>query len=290
MAGGLAARRLPSPLRAPLVRAFGRAVGADFGEVRDPLDSFESLQAFFTRALVEGARPIDPAPDAFVAPCDGSWGAAGTIQGDTILQMKGRPYSVGALLGSDADAKRYDGGSFATFYLAPRDYHRFHLPCDGRVLRASYLPGSLWPVNRIGVEGVDGLFAQNERICATFGVGGDARLTIAAVGATMVGKVHVVFDDLSTQRGPVDARRVETRNYDVLDPRYAFAKGDEWGRFEFGSTLVLVATPVPCPSTSSPRAPRYASARASGACPSERRLTLRRTRLERESDSDRDPC
>ena len=234
---------LPGALRAPAVRAFGRAVGVDFDEVRDPLGSFASLQAFFTRALADGVRPVDDAPDAFVAPCDGSWGASGVVQGDTLLQMKGRPYSLGALLGTDADAKRYDGGAFATLYLSPRDYHRFHMPCAGRVLRASYLPGSLWPVNRIGVEGVDGLFAENERICATFGVGGDARLAIVAVGATMVGKVHVAFDDLSTQQGPVDTRCVETRHYDVLEPRYAFAKGAEWGRFEFGSTLVVVATP-----------------------------------------------
>jgi phosphatidylserine decarboxylase len=242
-AGRMAAWPLPGPIRVLAIRAFGRALGANFDEVRDTLDSFESLQAFFTRALTDGARPIEPATDAFVAPCDGSWGASGEIDAGTLLQMKGRPYSVGALLGSDAEAKRYDGGSFATFYLSPRDYHRFHMPCAGRVLRASYLPGSLWPVNRIGVEGVDGLFAENERICATFGVGGDARITIAAVGATLVGKVRVVFDDLTTQLGDPRTRQIETRRYDVVDPRYSLAKGQEWGRFEFGSTLVLVATP-----------------------------------------------
>jgi phosphatidylserine decarboxylase len=242
-AGWLAARSLPRWLRVPVLRAFGRAVGANFDEVRDPLESFDSLQAFFTRALADGVRPIDPATDAFVAPCDGSWGASGVIDAGSLLQMKGRPYSVGALLGSDAEAKRYDGGTFATFYLSPRDYHRFHMPCAGRVMRATYLPGSLWPVNRIGVEGVDGLFAENERICATFGVGGDARVTIAAVGATMVGKVHVVFDDLTTQQGRPEARSIQTRRYEVVDPRFALAKGQEWGRFEFGSTLVMVATP-----------------------------------------------
>jgi len=239
-AGRMAALRLPASLRGPACRAFGRAVGVDFTEVRDPLGSFASLQDFFTRALREGARAVDPARDAIVAPCDGRWGEAGWITQGTLLQLKGRPYSLAALLGDGGDAAAFEGGLFSTFYLSPRDYHRFHAPCAVRVDSARHLPGSLWPVNRLGLEGVDGLFAENERICAFFALDppGAGMLCIVAVGATMVGKVRVGFDDLTTNQ--VGGIRGE-RRYGASGVHYA--KGEEWGRFEFGSTLVLLLPP-----------------------------------------------
>jgi phosphatidylserine decarboxylase len=238
-AGWLATRRLPDWLQRPAVRGFAAIVGANLSEARDPVESYATLQDFFTRALAPGVRPIDAAEDALVSPCDGAWGAAGRIESGTLLQLKGRPYSLAALLGAKQDALRYEGGTYATFYLAPRDYHRFHAPCAARVLRAVYLPGQLWPVNRLGVDGVPGIFAENERICAHFALPGSAQesLCIAAVGATLVGKVRVSFDDLTTGGGP---DRIECR-YDAGAPQ--LAKGEEWGRFEFGSTLVLVTAP-----------------------------------------------
>jgi phosphatidylserine decarboxylase len=235
-AGRAAGWRLPRPLRRPILRAFAAAVGADLAETRDPLDRFETLQDFFTRALKEGVRPIDPDPAAVVAPCDGAWGAAGRIEAGMLLQVKGCAYSLAALLGDGDEAKRFEGGPFATIYLAPHDYHRFHLPCDAGVVRARYLPGALWPVNAIGLAGVPGLFAENERIVATFALPGGGELAIAAVGATLVGKVRVAFDDLTTQAGAAPTLR-------QYDPPIALARGAEWGRFEFGSTLVMVATP-----------------------------------------------
>ena len=195
------------------------------------------------RELKEGVRPIDDTADAFVSPCDGAWGEAGRIEHGRLIQLKGRPYSLAALLGDDGEAEHYEGGSFATFYLSPRDYHRFHAPCAARVTRLRYLPGSLWPVNRAGVEGIDSLFAQNERICAFMtplvGAGsGMEGLCIVAVGATMVGKVRVNFDVLSTN---LPGAEVEERVYGEREP--LLAPGEEWGRFEFGSTLVLVTAP-----------------------------------------------
>ena len=239
-AGRLAALRLPRALRQPVCRAFGRSVGVDFDEVRDPLDSFPTLQAFFTRALRDGARPLDPAPEALLAPCDGAWGVAGTVTDGLLLQVKGRPYRLAALLGSADDARAYEGGCFATFYLSPRDYHRFHTPCALRVVAARAIPGSLWPVNRLGVEHVDGLFAENERLCAFFDVAppGGGSLCIVAVGATMVGKIRIGFDALETN---LPGTRIRERRYGAEGPR--LARGGEWGRFEFGSTLVLVAAP-----------------------------------------------
>jgi len=235
-AGRFAAARLPRPLVHAEIRAFARAVGVDLSEVRDPLDSFPSLQAFFTRALREGARTIEPAPDALVSPCDGAFGESGTVRGGQLLQLKGRPYGLPDLLGDAADAAQFEGGGFATLYLSPRDYHRFHAPCAARVERVTYRPGTLWPVNRIGLEGVDGLFAQNERICAFMRASpGDALLCLVAVGATMVGKVRLTFDSLETNQA---GARAEQRRYPEGIP---LAKGEEWGRFEFGSTIVLLS-------------------------------------------------
>ncbi len=240
LAGRAAGWRLPGPLQRLEIRAFARAVGVDWNEVRDPIGSFPTLQDFFTRQLKEGARRVDPAPDALVAPCDGFWGAAGIVERGALLQVKGRPYSLDALLGDGAEAGRFEGGAFATFYLSPRDYHRFHMPCAGRIARASYLPGTLWPVNRLGVEGVPGLFAENERLCVYLRVGPleeGGTICMAAVGATLVGKVRVEFDGLTTNAPGAAA---ETRRYP--EPGRRFEKGQEWGRFEFGSTIVLIAT------------------------------------------------
>lgn len=248
VAGVVMSTRLPKPVAKRAVRAFGSFYRVNFDEVRDPLDAFPSLQSFFTRALKEGARPIDEASDAFVSPCDGAWGASGTIENGTALQVKGRPYSVGALLGDDELGRKFDGGTYATLYLSPRDYHRFHAPCSGDVLEARHVPGALWPVNNAGIVHVDGLFAKNERIVAVVrpdlepdpdpGLN-DARLAMVAVGATMVGKVHVDFDpELSTNvsRSKRGLRR-------VYQPPKRVEKGAQWGRFEFGSTIVLLATP-----------------------------------------------
>lgn len=239
-AGRIAEVSLPGPIRRAQIRAFGLTFGVRFEEVRDPIESFSSVQDFFVRALKEGVRPIDPAPDAFVSPCDGAWGEAGVVEDGTILQVKGQPYSVAALLDDEELAARFEGGAFATLYLSPRDYHRFHTPCAGRIVRADYVPGTLWPVNHAGIRFVRGVFAQNERIVAYLApFDDDERLVcMVAVGATMVGKVRVTFDDLCTN--VPRARRV-SRHYGARAP--VFDKGEEWGRFLFGSTIVLLASP-----------------------------------------------
>lgn len=241
-AGVLMSTRLPKPIAGAAVRAFGRTFGVDFDEVRDPLDTFCSVQEFFVRALKEGARPVDQDVASLVSPCDGAWGAAGVIEQGLALQVKGRPYSVAALLDDAALAARFDGGAFATLYLSPRDYHRLHAPLAGLVDSARHVPGALWPVNSAGIRYVDGLFARNERIVvslrplAAAGAPPDAVLAMVAVGATMVGKVRLTFDDLVTNDGDLAVAR-------SYQPPHAIGKGAEWGRFEFGSTVVLLATP-----------------------------------------------
>lgn len=241
LAGFVASISLPLPLRRLQLRSFGKTFGVNFDEVKAPLDEFRSVQEFFVRELKPGCRPIDPAPNAFVSPCDGAWGQSGVVENGSLLQVKGRPYSVGALLGDDELAARFEGGPYATLYLSPKDYHRFHSPVSGRVVRADYLPGTLWPVNRAGVHFVEGLFAENERIVAWLvpEAHPSELLCMVAVGATCVGKVKVNFDTLETNI-PRTSRTV--REYpEGEQPR--LTKGEEWGRFEFGSTIVLVATP-----------------------------------------------
>lgn len=245
VAGHAASMRLPRAVVRAQILAFARAYDIDLDEVRDPLDSFPSLQSFFTRHLKDGARPVDEAPDAFVSPCDGAWGQSGVVERGTCMQVKGRSYPVSTLLLDDQLAARFDGGSYATFYLAPRDYHRFHAPCAGRILKARHVPGTLWPVNQRGVRHIDGLFATNERIVALLqpdvpaADGQPGLVAMVAVGATMVGKVHVTFDEHLVTNVPRSEPLV--REYGEGGPR--LQKGEEWGRFEFGSTIVLVATP-----------------------------------------------
>ena len=236
--GRLAGLRLPGPLVRAEIALFAAAVGVDLSETRDPPEAFSSLQAFFIRELRPGVRPVDPAPDALVAPCDGAWGESGVVASGQLLQVKGRPYALADLLDSKDDAALFEGGSFATFYLAPRDYHRFHAPCDAGVESARYVPGTLWPVNRIGLAGIEALYAQNERIAVMMRArANDSLLCLVAVGATLVGKVRLRFDGLETNLR--DAHGEERR----YPPDLALAKGQEWGHFEFGSSIVLLAAP-----------------------------------------------
>jgi len=244
--GRLVSIRWPFGLGRLAVAAFARAVGADASEARYPLDHFDSIQSFFVRPLRDGARPIDPDPDALLSPCDGAFGESGRIESGRLLQVKGRPYALADLLASPELAKGFDGGWFATLYLSPRDYHRFHAPCDAEVERVDYVPGRLWPVNRIGLEGVPELFAQNERLCvhlsplAASGLpcAPAGSICLVAVGATMVGKTKLTFTSLETNvRGGRGAACVFEHGEARL------RRGEEMGRFEFGSTIVVLVAP-----------------------------------------------
>lgn len=264
-AGRFAGVAWPAVIQRAELRLFARFAGVDLEEAAEPIEAYPTLQAFFTRALRPAARPIEGDENELISPCDGTWGAAGPIDGGTLVQVKGRTYRVRDLLGDVDRADRFEGGFFATFYLSPRDYHRFHVPTAGWIRRVDYWPGALWPVNRIGLEGVDGLFARNERICAylepeiepdrhagrlaalndSFEVvaadsNGDlaAAIALVAVGATMVGSVRLSFNELATNRPRAGATRLELG---AKGPR--FARGDEWGHFEFGSTIVMLVPP-----------------------------------------------
>ena len=234
VAGGLANRTLPLRLRAPAYRAFARIFGAALDEVELPLTQYASINGFFTRQLKAGRRTV--AAGAIVSPVDAAVGAFGPVVDDVLVQAKGRNYSLAALLGDDALAHSMNGGTFATLYLAPKDYHRIHVPVDGEIVSATYIPGELWPVNVFAVTHVADLFAVNERIVVSLRTREGGAMAVVLVGATMVGTTRVAFDDLHT-----NARRrdVQRRTY---DPPVAVRAGGPLGHFEFGSTVIVVCS------------------------------------------------
>jgi len=233
--GRLAQSKLPAPLNRVLLAWFTKRYGLNLDEAVVPEGGFPSLQALFTRALKPGVRTIAPDDDAFVSPCDGAYGESGVIKNGLAFQVKGRPYTVADLLGDEALAKTFEGGDFVSLYLSPKDYHRFHAPATLSVRQAEYIPGQLWPVNAFAVEHIDKLFCINERIVAYCETGrAEVEFAIVAVGATMVGKVHTAFDpSLTTNEKAVAV----TRHY---EPAPRIEKGEEFGHFAFGSTLVVV--------------------------------------------------
>lgn len=234
-AGAIANIPIPRPLRRAAYHGYSRLFGARPEEAALPLEAYGSINAFFTRELRPGLRTV--ARDAVVCPVDGTVGAWGVIAGDMLVQAKGRNYSLAALLGDKAMADRMEGGTFATLYLAPKDYHRIHVPIDGIITAATYIPGDLWPVNTAAVAHVADLFAVNERIVVTITVPSGGTMAVVLVGATMVGMTRVAFDDLHTN---ARRREVQQRRY---DPGIEVRAGDPLGHFEFGSTVVLACTP-----------------------------------------------
>lgn len=224
--------------RAPWTRGiipwFIRKYGVDMSEAArpDPAD-YACFNDFFTRALREGARPL--ADSLFVSPVDGTVIDCVKLDGDTLLQVKGHPYSARALVGGDAAlVDRFDGGEAISIYLSPKDYHRIHMPCAGRLRRMIHVPGSLYSVNPATVAGVPGLFARNERVVCLFDSDfGPFVLTL--VGAMVVGSMQTVWHGLIN---PPRSGTLREWRYDDQDIR--LARGEEMGRFLLGSTVVML--------------------------------------------------
>lgn len=232
--GGLVANAEAGAVTAAIIRWFIGRYGVNMDEAENAdINSYKSFNTFFTRALRDGVRPLSSAP--FISPVDGSISQLGAISHDQIFQAKGHAYSTAALVGGDKDlAARFDHGSFATIYLSPRDYHRIHMPCDGRLMRMIYVPGDLFSVNPTTARGVPGLFARNERVVCVFETAhGPFILTL--VGATIVGSMSTVWHGVVNP--PRTGRLAEWR-YD--DRQIELKKGEEMGRFLLGSTVVML--------------------------------------------------
>ncbi len=216
------------------VRRFAARYGVNMAEAEHPdLASYPTFNDFFTRPLKAGARPLADA--AFLCPVDGAISQFGAIERDSIFQAKGHSYTTRALLGGDAAlATRFEHGSFATLYLSPKDYHRIHMPCAGRLMRMIYVPGELFSVNPVTARGVPGLFARNERVVCVFE--GDAGpFVLVLVGATIVGSMATVWHGVVN---PPRTRGIREWRYE--GQTIELAKGAEMGRFLLGSTVVLL--------------------------------------------------
>ena len=235
---GLAAgKALPSRLRPLAYRAFARAVGANLDECERDLREYESLGDFFTRGLREGARTIDPDPNAIISPCDGVVAAVGTADAGALVQAKGRNYRLEDLVADAALAEQLTGGAYATIYLSPRDYHRVHTPVNARIESYDYLPGYLWPVNPRLANRRDGLLARNERVVIRLNSPEVGRVAVVMVAAAGVGNIRLNHGPDSADLRPLGERhRVE------LDG-IAVQRGDELGAFRLGSTVVMVFEP-----------------------------------------------
>ena len=200
----------------------------------DDLNDYENFNAFFTRALKEGVRPVDAETKSIACPADGAISQAGPISKNKILQAKGIDYSTGRLLGSTAEAKLYEDGNFATIYLSPRDYHRVHIPLAGKLISTRYIPGELFSVNDQTAQALPGLFARNERLVCEFDSDEVGTFAIIFVGAMLVAGIETVWGGFE-QPGPGAVRET-----DFSDQSISFVKGDEIGRFKFGSTVIML--------------------------------------------------
>ncbi|MYN04639.1 phosphatidylserine decarboxylase [Pseudoduganella sp. DS3] len=195
--------------------------------------SYHSFNEFFTRALKPGARPLAQAD--FVCPVDGRISQFGVIEGDQIFQAKGHKFSTTALVGGDAElAKHFEHGSFANLYLSPRDYHRIHMPCEGKLKRMIYVPGELFSVNPTTARGVPGLFARNERVVCEFDTA-FGPFVMVLVGATIVGSMATVWHGLVNP-----PRLPAVTEWTYADQNIVLKKGEEMGRFLLGSTVVML--------------------------------------------------
>jgi phosphatidylserine decarboxylase len=231
---GRVARAQGGALTTGLIRWFVKRYQVNMAEAANPdLSSYASFNDFFTRALKDGARPLATAD--LICPVDGAISQFGPMEGAQIFQAKGHQYSSIALVGGDAAlAAQFDNGHFATLYLSPRDYHRIHMPCAGRLTRMIYVPGDLFSVNPTTARGVPGLFARNERVVCVF-ESAQGPFVLVLVGATIVGSMA------TTWHGVINASRPgNVCEWRYEKERVTFKQGDEMGRFLLGSTVVML--------------------------------------------------
>ncbi|WP_343729386.1 archaetidylserine decarboxylase [Duganella sp.] len=217
-----------------LIRWFVGRYNVNMAEALDPeIANYKTFNEFFTRALRPDARPLADA--TYICPVDGRISQFGDIEDDQIFQAKGHKFSTTALVGGDAQlAAQFQHGSFANLYLSPRDYHRIHMPIDGKLTRMIYVPGELFSVNPTTARGIPGLFARNERVVCVFDTA-HGPFVMTLVGATIVGSMATVWHGVVN---PPRLPQITEWKYD--DQNIVLKKGDELGRFLLGSTVVML--------------------------------------------------
>lgn len=232
--GYLARLRLPAFIMIPILLAFSRLYKINVSEAELELKDYRSLNNFFTRALKNTARVVAPGADVIVSPVDGSLLHAGILEKGQILQSKGISCTLEEILGSKKYLEKFIDGCYATIYLSPQDYHRIHAPTSGKIIGYFYQPGKLFPVNMLAVHTIDRLFSRNERLI-TFIDTGKGLLALVKIGATSVGKIRVNYDEKFSTNKWIRIPRQHTYQNPI-----AIEKGAEIGRFEMGSTVILI--------------------------------------------------
>ncbi|MEX2961893.1 archaetidylserine decarboxylase [Microbulbifer sp. TYP-18] len=234
-AGVLAETRLKW-IKDPFTRWFVQKYDVNMEEaLEQDCTAYGTFNDFFTRALKPEARPIAGGEDTLVCPADGSISQLGEIHNGRIFQAKGRDYSLLELVGGDPEtAARFTGGSFATVYLSPKDYHRVHMPLAGRLQAMVHVPGQLFSVNTTTAENVPRLFARNERVVCLFDTSAGP-MAVILVGAMIVASIETVWAGLVTPY----RRRIRTTHYGQKD-QVRLERGEELGRFRLGSTVILL--------------------------------------------------
>jgi len=222
-------------LTTAVIRWFVQHYKVNMLEAADPnISSYKSFNAFFTRPLKTGARPLAKAE--FICPVDGAISQFGAIETDQIFQAKGHFYSTTALLAGNAtSAEKYENGHFACIYLSPKDYHRIHMPCDGILKSMTYVPGALFSVNPTTAQGIPNLFARNERVVCNFHSEEHGDFVMVLVGATIVGSMQTVWHGIVN---PPRSKKIRTWNYEKQNIQ--LKQGEEMGRFLLGSTVVML--------------------------------------------------
>jgi phosphatidylserine decarboxylase len=232
---GLVARSAQGALTTRLIRWFVTKYGVDMSEAANPdMGSYKTFNDFFTRPLKVGARPLAEAD--FICPVDGAISQVGAIDDHHILQAKGHRFTTTELVGGhQALAAPFRHGSFANLYLSPKDYHRLHMPCDGKLVRMIYVPGALFSVNPTTARGVPNLFARNERVVCLFDSPEHGPFVMVLVGATIVGSMATVW------HGAVNATRGgKVSEWTYSDQDIVLKQGEEMGRFLLGSTMIML--------------------------------------------------
>ncbi|WP_300616360.1 archaetidylserine decarboxylase [Dokdonella sp.] len=227
-----------APWKDFLIRRVVRSYDVDLDEAANPDPAaYPHFNAFFTRALKPGARPLAGAADAILCPADGRVSRSGAIAAGRILQAKGRDYSVEELLADSDAARDYVDGGFLTVYLSPRDYHRLHMPLDGELVETVHVPGRLFSVAPFAVEGIDRVFARNERLVCHFR-GERGPFVVVLVGAMLVSGIETVWGGVEV---PPYASKITRRDWRGRGIR--LARGAEFGRFNMGSTAIVLVPP-----------------------------------------------
>jgi phosphatidylserine decarboxylase len=230
---GMATRApLPAKVHQLAMRVFASQYKVSLDEAEGTLADYPTFAKFFTRKLKPGLRTIDQGADVVASPVDAHVSQAGTIERGQCLQAKGITFPVEKLLGDARRALEFEGGSFATLYLSPRDYHRFHAPLASKVTGYTYMPGEFWPVNQASVRTKDALFSVNERLVTWLDTAA-GKCAYVAVGATCVARIHAAYDQIVTHTGG----GARTHDYERAIP---LEKGAEIGMFEMGSTVILL--------------------------------------------------